>query len=122
MAVDQDGRVISRNINRYLDHLKSHLVKTQAKKCTRCVLSFTHKGAMKVHLIYDHVSLKYKKLRPMCKSNTKIPKPKVNTAIKTFKVVGFSENDIVIVRKIGLQSYHYAFIIFVFLAQDYFPS
>lgn len=78
MATDSDGRVISHNISRYLEHLKNHMIKTQIKKCNRCVLSFVHKGAMKVHLIYEHLSMKYKKLRPMCKGTTKIPKPKVN--------------------------------------------
>lgn len=77
MAVDSDGRIIGHNVNRYLDHLKGHMVKTQIKKCNRCVLSFVHKGAMKVHLIYDHNTMKHKKLRPMCKGSTKIPKPKV---------------------------------------------
>lgn len=83
MAVDRDGEVLSRNISRYLEHLKGHMVKTQVKKCTRCVLSFIHKGAMKVHLIYDHVSMKHKKLRPMCKGSTKITKPKVNARFTT---------------------------------------
>lgn len=81
MATDSDGRVIGHNINRYLEHLKNHMIKTQIKKCTRCVLSFVRKGAMKVHLIYDHVSMKHKKLGPMCKGSTKIPKPKVSESM-----------------------------------------
>lgn len=91
MVADVDGRTIIRNVNRYLEHLKCHLAKSQVKKCTRCVLSFTHKGAMKVHLMYDHVSMKHKKLRPMCKGNTKIPKPKVNCQFVHYQLLSSSK-------------------------------
>lgn len=108
LAADSDGRIISHNINRYLDHLKSHMVKTQIKKCNRCVLSFVHKGAMKVHLIYDHITMKHKKLRSMCKGSTKIPKPKVanlwtqNSAVQNLTVFFCSLKQLPIAKQFNI--------------------
>lgn len=58
--------------------MKFHLNKSQCKKCNRCALSFTTKGALKVHQLFAHQSQLYrgKKIQTMCKPSAKITKPK----------------------------------------------
>lgn len=70
--------MIANNIREYLEHLKLHMDKEQCKKCPRCVLSFTQKGTLKVHAMHAHTSQNQRNRSyvPMCKSSTKIIKPK----------------------------------------------
>lgn len=72
---------LTANITDYLEHLKAHFSQENGgTRCQRCALSFIHKGASKVHQMFDHNSAKalQSSLRECCKNSVSIAKPKVS--------------------------------------------
>nr|CAD7425052.1 unnamed protein product [Timema monikensis] len=58
VAVSNNGKKISANINFFLNHMQKHQRKSLARKCNKCALWFVHKGILKEHQIKDHSSFK----------------------------------------------------------------
>lgn len=80
MAIGQSQQLVN-NINQYYDHLKEHMVHEKGITCSKCSLRFVHKGAMKAHRLYDHISQTalQRQLRELVKDTTQISKPKVSS-------------------------------------------
>ena len=76
MANGKNGPMYN-NINEFVKHVKSHSNKTNSKKCPKCNTYFMHRGQMKVHMIYAHVTSN-EKVKTLCKNTANISKPKVS--------------------------------------------
>lgn len=85
VAVAHNEQLVG-NIQEYYDHLKNHLIENKNTNCSKCSLRFLHKGAMKAHQLYNHVSQKalQRQMLELCKESTSIVKPKVSLKERYF--------------------------------------
>ncbi|XP_026465916.1 zinc finger protein 280B-like, partial [Ctenocephalides felis] len=63
----------------FYDHLKNHMDRVTAKKCTKCALWFYDKGALREHILYAHKTQKQlsQYIKNNCISSTMVNRPKI---------------------------------------------
>lgn len=79
VAQDENDQPLPVNIAAYLEHLVEHMRPSGNCvniRCNRCTLSFQNRGVAKMHQNYAHCSQNKRVNAALCRSMTKIAKPK----------------------------------------------
>lgn len=84
----QDG-ALQQNVTAFLEHLREHREPKGQKQCSRCRLTFSKMGQLRVHLFLDHGSGygQTSQLQAISKTNMNIPRPKTKVppaGVETF--------------------------------------
>ncbi|KFB43745.1 AGAP001141-PB-like protein [Anopheles sinensis] len=79
---DSVSEPLVNNVRMFLQHMRQHVVFGRSKKCSKCVLTFTSKGAAKFHNIFSHgpASEPADKIKPIASVGTEIAKPQARVA------------------------------------------